>query len=483
MTPEDYLEEPESEEPFSLSRLRHYIHAPLRRPLLVIIPWVVILALSVATLYLVPKRYDSFTMILVESEKAPDSFITRVAAATTEASRRVENIRAKIYSRTMLERVLEETQPYPDIASRTQGVQALSDAIYVGPEGTDGFTISYSHRDPAKAQEVVDRLATLFIEETLGTRGEQVEEAVDFLVSQVEKARSALEEKEEAVRRFKEKRMGRLPEQLDANLATLEMLQRELEALEERLLFAREREAALARGVSRANAAGAVSSLSTDSASREETEYEALLRQLRSLSNRYTDDHPDVRALRSRLERLQAPVEPSQVQDDDRPATPNLIAQEQLAATVREIERLEGRRADLEERIASIRSRVEETPRTEQELATMERDYEMLSENYTSLLARQLDAEMAERLERRWKGDQFRILDPANLPEEPSFPKPALFIIAGLVGGLFAGLGAALAAEFLDPTVKDAEQLGALVSQSVLARIPHIPDLESPNAR
>ena len=479
---ERYPDEPE-EEPFSLSKFRHYIHAPLRRPLLVLLPWAAVLLMSIVALYLVPKRYESLTLILVESEKAPDSFITRVAAASTEASRRVENIRAKIYSRTMLERVLEQTNPYPDIASRSQGVAALVKSISVDAEGSDGFTIGFTHSDPRKAQEVVDRLSRMFIEEAVSTRGEEVEEAVDFLVTQVNDARAALEEKEEAVRRFKESRMGRLPEQLDANLTTQGMLQRELEALEERLLFAREREAALARGLSRASAANRGRASTGAAAAPGETELEALERQLFALSNRYTDDHPDVRALRARIERLRTPVTQGDPEPEPVPPSPDLVSQEQLVATTREIEKLEARRGEIEERIAAIRARVDATPRTEQELATMVRDYEMLSDNYKSLLERQLDAQMAGRLERRWKGDQFRVLDPASLPEEPSFPKPTIFLFVGLVGGLFTGLGTALLAEFLDSTVKDADELNALLDHSVLARIPHIPKLETPPGR
>jgi len=114
--------------------------------------------------------------------------------------------------------------------------------VSINPSGSDGFTIEFVHADPHKAQEVTNRLATLFIEETMKSRREQVDDAVDFLVGQVNDARTALERKEEDLRHFKEARMGRLPEQLDANLATMGMLQQELRTVEESLLFARERQ-------------------------------------------------------------------------------------------------------------------------------------------------------------------------------------------------------------------------------------------------
>ena len=76
-----------------------------------------------------------------------------------------------------------------------------------------------------------------------------------------------------------------------------------------------------------------------------------------------------------------------------------------------------------------FQGRVEETPRTEQELATLTRDYQQLNQNYLDLLRKKMDAQMAERLQDQWKTDNFRILDPAFLPEGPS-PEPLALPVA-----------------------------------------------------
>ena len=102
---------------------------------------------------------------------------------------------------------------------------------------------------------MTDRLARLFIDETIKSREQQVEGAVDFLVTQVKDARTELESKDAALRRYKEEHMGKLPEQLETNLATMQMLQREMQTVEESLLFAREKQEALARGLGRSSAA------------------------------------------------------------------------------------------------------------------------------------------------------------------------------------------------------------------------------------
>jgi succinoglycan biosynthesis transport protein ExoP len=461
------------DESLDLSKLRHYLRAPIRRPLLVLVPWIGIIGLSVAAYYALPKRYKSSTLILVESDKVPDSFVARVA--TEDRGQRLWAIKPEILSRTRLEKVLEETNPYPEIASTTTAVERLRRRIAINITGNDGFTIEFVHNDPHKAQEVANRVATLFMEETIKAREEQVEGAVDFLATQVADARREVEKKDAAVRSYRESRMGTLPEQLEANLATMQMLQQERRTVEENLVLARDKRDALARGgdhVARITTPGQAPSGPDD--------LDELRRQLSILRSRYTDQHPDVQSLQARVARLEARARAADSavdSGDEGPEGASSIVREQLARAKKEIVKLEARLADLEQKIATVRSRVEATPRTEQELTNLARDYGKLNDNYLALLSKQLEAQMAGRLERRWKGDRFRMLDPANLPEEPYFPNPFLIIGLGTVAGLFVGLGGAVAAEFVDPSVKDAQDLESILTHPVLARIPHLPSL------
>lgn len=99
-----------------------------------------------------------------------------------------------------------------------------------------------------------------------------------------------------------------------------------------------------------------------------------------------------------------------------------------------------------------------------------------LKENYETLLKKQMDAKMAEHLERRWKGERFRVLDPAHLPEEPFYPNRPLLALLGLPGGLALGLIAACGAEYLDHLIKGSEELQALIPYPILAGLPLIRD-------
>ena len=383
----------------------------------------------------------------------------------------LQTSREEILSRTRLERIIEELNPYPEMSGRspaTEVIETMRAAVSINVKGSDAFVIEFVHRDPKVAQAVANRLAGLFIEETVRAREDQVVGAASFLDAQLNDARDELERKEKDLRRYKEANMGRLPEQMQANLATLQRLQMEQQSVSANLQSARERLLLLEQGREDLITAGPGRSGSPP-AGDPSVELASLRNQLASLRERYTEEHPDVRALATRVTHLEAqlaqtasaPVPGAHIGSSSR------VQQAQL-----EIESLEGKLANVEARIRTFQQRVEEAPRTEQELANLTRDYQKLNENYLTMFNKRLDAQMAERLERRWKGEQFRVLDPAFLPEEPYFPNRTLFLAIGLVLGLAAGLAAAFVAEFLDSSVKGARDLEVLAPLPVLASIP-----------
>jgi succinoglycan biosynthesis transport protein ExoP len=463
----------------SAKSLRTFLEAPLRRPWHTAVPLLCCLAAAAAASLIVPKMYRSATLILVESEKMPDSFVHSMATETS--NKRLQTIRQEILSRTRLERILDELKPYPDTQSSTEGVEDMRGAIEINVKGADAFSIEYVHRDPKKAQEVTGRLATLFIEESMKSREQQVEEAYQFLDSEVLGARRELEVKDAALRQYKEQHMGNLPEQTQANLATLQMLQQEQTAIETSLRDVHQRHDALERSLTEPRRATAP----TNPNVQEGTNDLAQLRgQLLNLRSRYTDEHPDVQSLKARIARIEKQLADAASTGTLETVDPSMGAtRSQLEKTKQEIRTLEARRADLDSRINSFRARVEQAPRTEQELATLTRDYQKLNENYLALFSKKLDAKMAAKLEQRWKGEHFTILDPAHLPESPYRPNRPLFMGVGLLAGLLFGIGTAIAAEFFDNTIKDLEDLESLLPYPVLATIPFVPQVAAASRR
>jgi succinoglycan biosynthesis transport protein ExoP len=394
-------------------------------------------------------------------------------AAAEQSDRRLQTIKPEILSRTRLEQVIKETNPYPDVTGRasiSDLVDSMRGAIEITVRGNDAFSVAYVHHDPYKAAEVVNRLATLFIEQSTLARTQQVEEASSFLDAEVAEARRNLEIKEEAVRRYKENHMGTLPEQAGANIATLQGLQLQEQALADDLRAAQDRQSALERQLadSKRGVAGATGGDPL-------AEINQLKGQLASLRTRYTDEHPDVQQVLARLALLEQSLSGRQ-QVSKAEGDPVVAAtQLQVEQARREVARLQEKRADLERHISALQARIENAPRTEQELATLTRDFGNLRENYLALLNKKLEAQMAAKLERRWKGERFRILDPAHVPERPFFPNRMLFLTVGIMLGLAAGLAAAVLAEILDHSFTSVTDVEAALPYPVLSAIPFIP--------
>lgn len=436
--------------------LLEYLEVPLRRPWATLVPLCLSVAAALVLSATLPKQYLSSTLILVEADRVPDSFVQKIS--TESPMRQLQTLKQEVLSRTRLERIVRELDPYPPLkgtATLSDIVDKMRAAIAINVKGNDAFTVEFSHTDPKTAMDVANRLATLFIEEASDSRSAQVSSAYEFIEAQVDEARKSLETQEAEIRRFKERNLGHLPEQTGANLATLQRLQTEKQNVEASIRMGAEKQELLERNLT----AGGVNT---------STELNQLRSQLSALRGRYTDEHPDVRQLQVRIQRLE-----EKLATGSSPAP--VRARDPALDTARlEVEALKVKRDDLERHLGTIQGRVELAPRTEQELTTLTRDYQKLRENYMGLLNKKLEAQMAEKLEQRWKGRQYRILDPAIVPDRPYFPNRQLFLLVGLLAGIVLGLGAAIGAELVDHSIKNVRELESVIPFPVLATLPHV---------
>jgi hypothetical protein len=125
-------------------------------------------------------------------------------------------------------------------------------------------------------------------------------------------------------------------------------------------------------------------------------------------------------------------------------------------------------------RSTSIRGALKRLPKREQELFSLKRDYENILATHNSLLARKLEAEIAVNMERKQKGEQFRVLDSARLPEKPVKPdmKKLFALIVG--AGLAVGGGIIFLLEYMDNSLKRPEEIEADLELPLLCMIPEI---------
>ena len=121
----------------------------------------------------------------------------------------------------------------------------------------------------------------------------------------------------------------------------------------------------------------------------------------------------------------------------------------------------------IDRQIQDYQKRIERTPKREEELFALKRDYDNIQTAYKSLLSRKLEADMAVNMERKKKSEQFEVLDYAKLPERPVSPNHKKIFVLALAVGIGLGLSLLIAMDFADESIRHTNDLdGSGVSTS-----------------
>lgn len=473
-----------------------------RRKWFIIVPVLVCTVLGAVVAQRMPRYYTSTIQILVEQQQIPESYVT--PTDITPLTQRLNTISQQILSRTNLEKIINDFGLYKSeyskqgmlsraaslfgVKSKTRYSPSREELVAMMTKNIDikiignrnaesGFSISFTGTDPRVTMNVTNALASLFIEENLKAREEYAEGTSDFLSAELENAKKELELQEKSVRKFKESNMGSLPQQLEANLRTLDRLQLELQSINFELKNAEDRKLILETQLNQT-----VDRSSEPTASSLTTELEKLQNELTTLLSTYKETYPDVVMTRNRIKEIKERLAKSEAKAEDKKSDElkasarqelmNPAVYNNLLSVNSEITRLKQKDADIRKQIKLFEKRVEETPAKEQQFTDLRRDYDISLKNYQALLEKKLNARLSENLEKRQKGERFRVLDPANLPERPVRPDKLKVTLTGTLTG--AGIGAALVflLDFINPAFRKPEDFDGVVALPVLASIP-----------
>jgi polysaccharide chain length determinant protein (PEP-CTERM system associated) len=465
-----------------------YLQMALRRKWWIILPFLVTVLGGLGYLLVVPKTYEAETLVLVQRQKVPEDFVR--AIVSSEVEDRLKTIIQQVTSRTNLERIIQDHQLYEG----EKGVLTLDDKVNLVRKNitidersskrgvqTVAFTIKFSGQDPRRTAEVTNSLASSFISENLLIRESQAIGTSNFLTDELDSVSRRLIEKEEQLKGYREKFMGGLPEQLETNLRILERLQAQLDKENQNLIEAQNR-----RVVTQKELAEYEKVLETqptvviqNGGTSEPKDLPGLKAELASLESRYTENHPDVIRIRTAIANLETGAAEkkedggmSTLKPTGPPSQTLQLLRRQLVDTEVAISTLKAETEKLKAQIVWYDQKVQETPKREQELLTLNRDYENNKALYESLLTRKLEADISVSMEKKQKGEQFRIIDSAKVPERPVKPDIQRVILMTLALGL--GLGAALAylAETMDTSYKSPEELEQHLKLPILVSMP-----------
>jgi polysaccharide chain length determinant protein (PEP-CTERM system associated) len=360
------------------------------------------------------------------------------------------------------------------------------------------FKIDYTGPTPELAQQVNGELTSAFLDQNIKSQQQLSQSTTTFFDTELANARAKLEEQGAKVRAFKAQHVGELPDQLESNVQILNGVQNQLEGTQRALDRAQQQKLYLQSIIQQYDSVqtdlGNGDSAETPPAL--DKELKNLRMQLAAERSQYTDSYPDVIALKDQIaktEKLKKQIE-DEIATNQKAGktsndsatnvagadfqngapTPMMQIQSQLKANQLEIKGYEKQEKTLEGRVAEYQARLNMMPATEQALADVSRGLNESQKNYDSLLAKQSQSQLATNLENNQQGQQFRLLDPAQLPDKPASPNHILLSLGGLILGIAVGVGLTALFELTDARVRNEEDLEGVVAARVLVGIPRI---------
>jgi polysaccharide chain length determinant protein (PEP-CTERM system associated) len=476
-----------------------------RRFRLILTTTLVLLAAAVGVSYVLPPRYVSQTLILIEQQRVPEDYVKPVV--DEDLGGRLASMKEQILSRSRIEPIITKFNLFANGNSNMDDrVDLTRKAIKItqihseqARGGLPGFFVSFEAQDARTAQQVCGEITSLFVSENLSAREQSAEGTSDFLKQQLADSKRNLNDQDAKLAAFEQKNIGKLPGQTiqmggmslamgSPNESTLQSLSTQLEAATQSLNRLQQDEtfieAMIAEQTHDLQSAEPAAVATVDDRRRE---LNTLMEQKQALDALYTPDHPDVVALAHRIAVLKAEIDHAstapapEAAKVTRPDTPQLQQlKAQLRAAKMSIADVKQEQTRLTQEIRTYQARVEASPIVEEEYKQVTRDHETALEFYNSLLKKMNESSMATALEHRQQGEQFRVMDAPNLPDEPTFPNRLLFAGGGLAGGLFLGLLITAILEYRDTSVRNERDIWAFTKLPTLAIISHISGLPKP---
>jgi polysaccharide chain length determinant protein (PEP-CTERM system associated) len=465
--------------------------------------WVLILTLALigpplayGVSRLLPNKFKSQTLVLIEQPTVSAKIVDSLDP--TDINQRLSSMQQQILSRSRLEPIIRQFDLYPQDVNRKsmdELVLRLQKSIEVTPilpmaetraQQLPGFYVAVTLDSARNAQEVCTAITSMFIEQSIRQRQEHSETTSKFLAQELASAKASLDEQDAKLAAFKSHYQGELPEDGPTNLNLLTTYTSQLDASTQALARAQQdktfNESLLAQQV----AAWQASQTGRDPETLDQ-QLIAAQAHLAQLEISYTNDYPDVIKAKTDIANLQKKIAESDGQS--KPAgsgkgpkssiEPSQI--QQLRAQIHNDEMIIGAKTKEQEQtrkqIGVYQERIQSSPAVEQQYKELTRGYQTAQQSFDDLQKKRDNSEMAVNLERKQEGEQFSVLDPANLPDKPSFPNRPLFALGGLAGGLALGVGIAFFLEMKDSSFKTERDVEFALHLPVLAMVPAIEPL------
>ena len=478
-----------------------YVAMLRRRLKVILIPALVAPLAAFPVSYFFHPKYTSQALVLVEAPKIPDAMVQQVF--TEDMTEHIATLEQQVLSSSQLRPVVERlglVKPGQDIEEVMDGIRlnmtiqpvitGVSQIDLAGKkkpssqQTSPAFNVNYTAPSAIEAQQICSELTSSLLENDLKSRQASSQGTTLFLTNQVEDAKRNLDDLDKKLAAFKNQHMGQLPGDEENNLKILMALNSQLDANTQTLNRATQDKAYSESLLAQQVTAWKASQSSSNPLTLQQ-QLAQLQTQLIDLQARYTDDHPDVikvqadiAQLKKKLDELNdAPAKASDVATDKESGSdPPEIRQLRLQIHQYQDLIAQGTRDQkkLQEQIAVYQARVTASPAIEEEYKELARDYDNAQKVYQDDMAKQSTSKMATQAEQQQQGEQMVLLNPASVPDAPTFPNRLFFAAGGLGAGLALGLGLAVALELSDTSIRTQADAEAALELPMLIAVPWV---------
>lgn len=437
-----------------------------------------------------PNSYEAWTTLLISPQTVSKKLV-EPGVEESDLNNRLHLMTMQILSRGRLSKVIDDLKLYPEESeemTREEVIELMRDDIRIEPVlpemeadaarrqnqemEINTFRLYYTSHSAETAAAVASRLASDFIDEHIRERVETSTGTSEFIEAEQERLSTAIRQIEGQIATVKNENTGKLPEDLEANqrlleraLSDLRLAQRDLDIAESDAAFYRQQALTGATDRSRGWA-------QPDTPLERKQRLELELGELKARG--LTDKHPDVMFMREEIASLEGKIGELHESDEEQTSPGQTLntnegkrAELRAQSARQEVARLNGYVNEVEDRLA-------QAPRVQDLLGALERERLQLTQSYREFSDKRLTAGVSANMERRQKGEQFRILEAAFPPPDPSAPNRPLIIALGLLLGLSAGAATALLLEATDSSMHRARDAQGTLGVPVLASIPKV---------
>ncbi len=483
-----------------------YISIIRRNSLWILGPLFAGLVISTVVAYLWRDTYVSQALIRIVPQQISAEVVPDITAQ--DISDRINGMAQSIESHNTLSTIItsfglypkeQKSEPMEDVIAEMKKaikIQPVEGVTNVSGKSLPAMQVLFSYRDPLLAQRVCSDIVSRFMDANTREALDNQQQAGAFINQQFDQAKKDLDTIEQKLADFRTRNAGRLPEEVQTNMAQMGALEQRSASVSDAQARNSQEHMMLQSELTMAKdrlASARANSPQTQAQSQKVNELDREIDQLdssiASMARRYTDDYPDLQTARDRLKVLKQQREDA-FKEKPKPAdgnSPEVFAisrerqeaenvvnelQLRLKANEMDARRMQSQGAQVNSAISGYQNRIEGLPAGQKEYSELIRDHDLVKMRYDKLEQQRQSSAASIELNRRKQGETLEVLDAASLPTSPSQPKRYVIVPIGAVVGLILGLVIVGVREMKDTSLKSLKDARLYTQLAVLGSVP-----------